>query len=80
MSQKAVEFMVQFDPDYSTACIEDIQCARCDKNNWNLDCAPFVAENLANTFMVKLTLTTLIEANLLDTKLFSLRIPFTRRV
>ena len=66
MSQKAVEFIVEFHPEYSTACIEDIQCARCDKRNWNSDCAPFVVENLANASMVKLIMTTVIEGNILD--------------
>ena len=52
VSTRAVEFSVQFDPGYSTACIEDIQCDRCDKRNWNWDCSSFVTENLANTSRV----------------------------
>lgn len=53
MSSRALEFSVHFDPDYSTACIEDIKCGRCNKNNWkNRDCSPFVTESLANTSMV----------------------------
>ena len=56
VSVKAVEFSVQFDPVYSTACIEDIKCERCNKNNWpNRDCSPFVPEILANTSGVSIT-------------------------
>ena len=52
-SEKAVEFSVHFDPVYSTACIEEIRCARCNKYEWNRrDCSPFVTENLAITSKV----------------------------
>ena len=52
-SEKAVEFSVHFDPVYSTACIEEIKCARCDKyEHTPWDCSPFVTENLAITSKV----------------------------
>ena len=52
VSIRAVEFSVQFDGYYSSACIEDIKCERCDKRDWNWDCSSFVTENLANTSKV----------------------------
>ena len=51
-STSAVEFSVQFDGYYSSACIEDIKCDRCDKRDWNWDCSSFVTENLENTSKV----------------------------
>ena len=53
-SKTAIEFSVDFDHGFSTACIEDIHCDLCDKaqrkasNEVPSDCSQFVAENLAN--------------------------------
>ena len=72
VSIRAVEFSVQFDGYYSSACIEDIKCERCDKRDWNWDCSSFVTENLANTSKVFMFITQFFKSSI------SLVLPFRK--